>query len=286
MNDALRWRPNCSVEVLRARAELLAEIRQFFAERNVLEVQTPCLGSHTVTDPNIESIAIPDQGYLQTSPEFYLKRLLAAGAPSLYQMGPVFRAGERGALHNPEFTMLEWYRLGFDDAALMAEVAELVDMALGAGEYRTLTYEQVCTNAPARHADAELTFVAGLEALGQVRVFVVDFPPGQAALARLRGTPPTAARFELVVDSVEVANGYHELGDPAELRERFSADLAIRRERGASLPAVDEAFLAAMDAGLPDSAGVAVGIDRLLMLRLGADSLSEVLPFSHNDAAD
>lgn len=274
-----QWRPACSLAALQARGELLAELRGYFAERGVLEVQTGCLGSHTVTDPHIESIAVPGLGYLQTSPEYQLKRLLAAGAPSLYQLGPVFRAGETGRLHNPEFTLLEWYRLDYDDAALMAELAELVDLVLGPAEYQHLSYAEVVAGGPNLSADQDLAFAQGLDVLGDVRVFVTDYPAEQAALARLRGSPALAARFELVVAGVEIANGYHELGDPRQLGARFSEDLAQRRRLGRQQPAVDSAFLAAMQAGLPECAGVAVGVDRLLMLKLGAQSLAEVMPF-------
>lgn len=137
------WRPSCSLEALQARAELLRTVRAFFSERSVLEVQTAVLAGHTVTDLNIESMTVGGIGYLQTSPEYQLKRLLAAGAPSLYQIGPVFRAGEQGRLHNPEFTLLEWYRLGFDDAMLMAEVAQLIEQVLGPGQCRTVTYSDL-----------------------------------------------------------------------------------------------------------------------------------------------
>jgi lysyl-tRNA synthetase class 2 len=282
------WQPACSVEALRARARLLRSVREFFVARDVLEVQTAVLGAATVTEPAVESIRVPGLGYLQTSPEYQLKRLLAAGAPSLYQLGPVFRAGEAGRHHNPEFVMLEWYRLGYDDAALMDEVAELVDLALGPAAYRRLAYADVVARGTGR-ADVtglgprealDLRFAEGLAALGPGRLFVVDYPAEQASLARLRpGNPRLAARFELVVDGVELANGYWELGDAAALEQRFCADLAVRRARGQHQPALDRRFLDAMAAGLPDCAGVALGFDRLLMLAVGASSLHEVMAF-------
>lgn len=282
------WQPSCSLEALRARSELLYKVREFFRARGVLEAQTPVLAAATVTEPAVESIPVPGFGYLQTSPEYPLKRLLAAGAPSLYQLGPVFRAGETGRLHNPEFVMLEWYRLGFDHHALMAEVAELVDLALGPAPVGTRHYQEVVDLAPGHGIPAGLSerealdyrFAAGLDALGDGRWFVTDYPADQAALARLLpGDPSRAGRFELVVDGVELANGYWELGDAAELEARFRNDLAIRRARGQAEPALDRRFLAAMEAGLPACAGVALGFDRLLMLHLGADSLAEVMPF-------
>lgn len=273
------------MEAIRARAAMLRSIREFFFERDVMEVQTGCLGAHTVTDPAIESLAIAGTGYLQTSCEYQLKRLLAAGAPSLYQIGPVFRAGEMGRLHNTEFTMLEWYRLGYTDKELMDEVAALVDLVLGAGDYQTFTYQEVAAlgsdaRSPVERAELDLAFAQGLEALAGRRVFVVDYPSDQAVLARLRpGQPDLAARFELCVDGVELANGYWELGDRATIERRFAEDLAARRRSGSHLPEPDGAFLAAMEAGLPDCAGVALGIDRLLMVKLGAKSLAEVMAF-------
>lgn len=263
-------------------------MRQFFHDRGVLEVQTGALGAATVTEPAVESLSVPGVGYLQTSPEYQMKRLLATGAPSMYQLGPVFRAGESGRRHNPEFVMLEWYRLGFDDAALMAEVAALVDLALGPAPFSTLSYQEVVDLAldePAvgslspREA-LDLRFSRGLEALGHGRYFIGDYPADQAALARLRpGNPAVAARFELVVDGLEIANGYWELGDAVALEQRFQQDLAVRRERGQVEPPLDGRLLAALQAGLPECAGVALGFDRLLMLKLGTASLSDVIAF-------
>jgi lysyl-tRNA synthetase class 2 len=274
------WQPSCSLEALEARAAMLASIRAFFEERQVLEVQTSAIGSHTVTDANIESFAVASLGYLQTSPEYQMKRLLAAGAPSLYQIAPAFRAGEAGRLHNPEFTLLEWYRLGFDDHALMAEVAELVNLVLGVGRYRVVPYTELVGDLSRPREELDLALAEAVEALGEGRFFITRYPADQAALARLCDDEPTvAARFELVVNGVELANGYHELTDPQEQRRRFAEDLEIRSRAGRVEPTVDEKFLAALEAGLPDCAGVALGLDRLLMLSLGASSLAEVMPF-------
>lgn len=277
---SIPWQPSCPLSALAGRARLLRGIREFFAARDVLEVQTSLLASHTVTDTQIDSMAVGTQGYLQTSPEYQLKRLLAAGAPSIYQMGQVFRAGEAGRLHNPEFTLLEWYRLGFDDGQLRAEVAELVSLALGPAEYKTYTYASLVGDCARPRAELDLRFVDAINELGNGRFFITDYPAEQAALARLQSADPTvAARFELVVDGVELANGYHELTDATEQRRRFALDVAERRMAGSAEVAVDEYFLAALDAGLPDCAGVALGVDRLLMLQLGAQSLAEVMPF-------
>jgi lysyl-tRNA synthetase class 2 len=285
------WAPSCSLAALAARAELLATVREFFRGRGVMEVQTSVIAAATVTEPAVESFEVQGLGYLQTSPEYQMKRLLAAGAPSIYQLGPVFRAGESGRRHNPEFTMLEWYRLGFDDHALMDEVESLVAVALGPAPCQRIAYAEVVRLAPSRvekMAPAglstrqllDLRFAAGLDALGAGRWFVIDYPADQAALARRRPeNPGVAARFELVVDGIEIANGYHELTDAAEQRARFARDLAVRRTAGQREPPLDEPLLDAIAHGLPECAGVALGFDRLLMLKLGAASLHEVIPF-------
>ena len=256
----------------------MAAIRNFFIERDVIEVQTPVLGEATVTDPDVDGIAIPGYGYLQTSPEYFLKRLLAAGVSDCYQMGPMFRADETGRLHNREFTLLEWYRIGFNHHDLMAEVAQLVDVVLGVGEYRVLTYADLVGDRARPRADLDLAFAAACEGISG-RAFITDYPADQAALARLNDDGQTAARFELVVDGVELANGYWELSDRSEHERRFEADLIVRSERGKPHRALDTAFLSALDAGLPDCAGVALGVDRLVMIALGADTLDQVLTF-------
>ena len=233
----------------------------------------------------MESLAVGADRYLQTSPEYHMKRLLAAGSGAIYQLGQAFRAGERGPRHNPEFTLLEWYRPGFDDGALRREVSELVDEILGPAPYRELSYAEVLASQPPGPAaegwsDAELAYERFDRAVARLdgRVFVVAYPPEQAALARLRNG--VAARFELLVDGLELANGYYELGDAAALRQRFESDREQRQRAHRPLPAIDERFLAAMRAGLPDCAGVALGIDRLLMLKLGLAHMDEVLAFS------
>ncbi len=271
------WRPSARIEHLKQRAELLAQARAFFAERNVIEVQTPVLAKHTVTEPDVQSIEVPGYGYLQTSPEYQMKRLLAAGMPSCYQLGPAFRHGEQGRLHNPEFTMLEWYRLGFDHNQLMYEVADMVDALLGPKPYQRLTYEDVVGKSEGRRRDAlDLAFADACERLTPGRFFITDYPADQAALARINPDGQTAARFELVIDGVEIANGYWELLDVEEHRQRFKTDGEIRQQRGLPAMAVDEAFIAALQHGLPACAGVAMGFDRLVMLGIGAKALSDV----------
>ena len=290
---------------LRERGRLLAEIRGFFAARDVMEVQTPALGGRTVLDPALDSIATRDGRYLQTSPEYHMKRLLAAGAPSIYQIGPAFRDGEAGRWHNPEFTILEWYRVGFDASALMAEVAALVDSLLGPTPYGSVTCTDLLRERfgidfdstavllelgstlglaePALDEALDLALAEALTSRAESRVFVTGFPAALAALARV-GDEGSAERFELIVDGVEVANGYHELTDAAELAARMDADLERRRVLGKTEPAPDEALLAAHQHGLPDCAGVAMGLDRLLMLKVGATSLAEVMAFSWDRA--
>ena len=275
------WQPSASLRALQARAEGLAQIRAFFAQRGVLEVQTPVLGSQTVTDPNVESIPVPGYGFLQTSPEYFMKRLLVADCGDCYQMGPAFRHEENGRLHNTEFTLLEWYRLGFDDRQLMDEVAQLCDLVLGRASYQRLTYEDLVGGDLALPAEElDLKFMLACEALPDGRFFITDYPAEQAALARIRPEgEAVAARFELVIDRIEVANGYWELAEAAEHRRRFAQDRLQRQRQGKSLPDVDLEFLAALDHGLPDCAGVAIGVDRLMMLAYQASTIDEMLAF-------
>ena len=299
------WRPSSPVSTLRERGRLLAEIRAFFAARDVLEVQTPAVGRRTVLDPALDSISTRDGRYLQTSPEYHMKRLLAAGAPSIYQIAPAFRAGEAGRWHNPEFTMLEWYRVGFDAPALMAEVGALVDSLLGQVPYGSVGCADLLRerfgididdtqallelgstlglDEPTLDEALDLALAEALSSRNESRVFVTGFPAALAALARV-GEEGCAERFELIVEGVEVANGYHELTDAAELAARMDADLERRRVLGKAETAPDEALLAAHRHGLPDCAGVAMGLDRLLMLKVGASSLAEVMAFSWDRA--
>lgn len=274
------WQPLAEISALRARAGMLHTLRQFFSERDVLEVHTPLLGADTVTDVDVESIAVPGYGFLQTSPEYFLKRLLAAGVPDCYQLAQVFRHDERGRYHNPEFTLLEWYRLGFDQHRLMAELRTLVDEILGPADWRTVTYAELAGDIQRPRADLDLDFA---NACGELdgRWFVMDYPADQAALARVveSSTGPVAARFELVIDGLEIANGYWELLDAQTHRQRFDADNVTRQQRGLPTRVVDDAFMQALESGLPACAGVALGVERLLMLLTGAERIEEVLTF-------
>ena len=312
------WTPTASFEVLRLRAALLARVRAHFAATGALEVETPILVRAAVSDVHLESLAVQDAagqtvGYLHTSPEYAMKRLLAAGSPDIYQVGHVFREGERGRRHNPEFTMVEWYRLGIDHRALMADVERLLRALLephrAVGPTQAVTYADAFSNAlgidPLSCSVDELrmaiarrggsvpdsmheaarddlldlamsTLVA--QSFAQDRItFLHDFPASQAALAQIRG--PVASRFEAFWGPVELANGFHELGDAAEQRRRFEADLAERRQRERPTRPTDERFLGALAHGLPPCAGVALGFDRVVMIAAGASSIDEVMTF-------
>jgi elongation factor P--(R)-beta-lysine ligase len=317
------WRPTAGLEAMRLRARVLRQVRAFFERRGVLEVDTPALSAAAATDPHLGSLAVRYHGpnapaggllRLHTSPEYPMKRLLAAGWGSMYQVCKVFRDGEAGRLHNPEFTLLEWYRVGFDHRQLMDEVEELVTGVLGgrlAGPAERLSYGQAfrrhagvdpltasveelmacCRrhglSAPAlekaeRDAWLDLLLTHVVEPrLGRgCPSFLYDYPASQAALARVRpGKPPLAERFELYVEGIELANGFHELGDTHEQRRRFQADNARRSALGLPPMPTDEHLLAALAAGLPPCAGVALGLDRLVLVAGGYSSLDEVLAF-------
>ncbi|HET8551863.1 MAG TPA: EF-P lysine aminoacylase EpmA [Gammaproteobacteria bacterium] len=308
------WRPTAPIANLRKRADILATLRAFFAQRGVLEVETPLLSQAAVTDIHLDSIAA-DGGFLHTSPEFAMKRLLAAGAGDVYQICKVFRAGEAGRHHNPEFTLLEWYRVGWDYRRLMAEVAELLAQVLDIDvEAEYVSYrdafmaavgldpfaapvealEMAADRARLGRAgpldrDGWLDLLAGgcvYPALGKDRLcFIYDFPESQAALAHVRpDEPPVAERFEVLFNGLELGNGFSELTDAAEQRHRFERDLAYRREQGRAEPPVDGRFLDALEAGLPESAGVAVGVDRIVMLACGAERIGDVTTFTAENA--
>lgn len=310
------WQPNATIERIRARAALLGKLRQFFALRDTLEVETPLLCSGGITDPAIEpliverGVSLSQPHYLQTSPEFAMKRLLAAQGEPIYQISKAFRDGEAGARHNPEFTLLEWYRPGFGHHQLMAEVADLVRHCLGERPLHKRSYRQLFLDVlqidPFTAAADELQDTARLhldtgtlsgdrdlwldllmsqviepQLVGLGMCFVYDYPASQAALSQIASVDGLAVglRFELYVDGMELANGYCELTDPAEQRMRFERDNLRRREYGLSERPVDERLLAAMEYGLPSCSGVALGVDRLLMLVTGASDIRDVLTF-------
>ena len=318
------WRPSATPAALRARAALLARVRGFFAARGVLEVDTPLLVNAPVSDVHIASACVElappaPRLFLHTSPEYAMKRLLAAGSGDIYQVCHVVRGNERGALHNPEFTLIEWYRTGFSLGALIEEVEALVRALLGerAAALRSerLSYRDAClrelaldpfaagdgalraaaqargwrAGAGAQSRDELLEFLMGFGVgprLGRgALTFVHGYPASQAALARLDPQDErTALRFELYCEGIELANGFHELASAAEQRARFERDNAQRAQLGLPVFPPDERLLAALAAGLPDCAGVALGFDRTLMLALGARHIDEVLPFATDRA--
>lgn len=295
---------------------MLAAIREFFRERGVLEVETPLLCASVATDPHLAAMSVDcadGRRWLQTSPEFAMKRLLAAGSGPIYQICKAFRAGEVGERHNPEFTLVEWYRPGMDHHALMDEVEALLERVMGRSlSCRRLGYAEafaLYAGIDPHSADCEALRrcfsegaagnVAGVDPedrdawldlilthlveprLGQDGpLFLYDYPASQAALARVRpGDPPLAERFELYIGGMEIANGYHELASAPEQAARMAADRARRRRLGLPDVPEDRRLLAALEHGLPDCAGVALGLDRLLMVMSGAGRIEEVLAF-------
>lgn len=322
MSETGDWRPSAGLAMLKARADLLAGIRDFFRQAGVLEVETPACSRYGVTDPAIESFTTRYTGpgaasgaqlYLQTSPEFPMKRLLAAGSGPIYQLCRVFRNGERGRHHNPEFTLLEWYRPGFDHHRLMTEVAALIQslsprplpverLSYAEAFQRHLQVDPHRAEAATLRECAVRQGIAGADTLvldsrdgwldlllshliephlgAEGMTFIYDYPASQAALAQVRaGDPPLAERFELYLGGVEIANGFHELLDADEQRRRFLDD--NRRRQAAGLPVVppDENLLAALAAGMPASSGVALGVDRLLMALSGSRHIRETIAF-------
>jgi lysyl-tRNA synthetase class 2 len=316
------FRPMASLANLRQRADLLRKTREFFDSRGFLEVETPLLSADTVVDRHLEPIPTtlaedprrPEVGrrmWLQTSPEFGMKRLLAAGASAIYQITRAFRNAEIGPLHNPEFTMVEWYRVGDGMLEGMQLLSDVCENLLGRGPGELLSFadafgrsldidpytatiselqvaaEQHGVSAPAGLGDdrdgwLDLLFVDRVQGmLGRPRPTVLfDYPASQAALARVRaGNPPIAERFELIVDGIELANGYHELSDAAVLRERIAKANIQRAADGKPQLPSESRLLPAMESGLPPCTGVALGFDRLVMIAAGAKSLAEVMAF-------
>ena len=315
-NISTDWRPSTSQQVLIQRAEMLSRIRRFFQHKEVLEVDTPSLSQATITDIYLEPMKSQCQSmgqgkvplYLQTSPEFSMKRLLSAGSGSIYQIGRAYRDDESGRYHNPEFLMLEWYRVDFDHLQLMREVEELLSLILGSNTASTISYQQLFIKHlgidPLSISDADLQILVTEHAKGpdlndrdqmlqclfsiliepelgfEQPLIVYNYPASQAALARISKIDPRVAeRFEVYYRGVELANGFHELANSKEQRQRFLADNEKRRALGKEERPYDERLLAALDSGFPNCAGVALGLDRLLMLKLNKTSIAEVMPF-------
>jgi len=308
----MTWRPSASLATLQQRARVYRQIRAFFDARECLEVDTALLSSATNTDANIESIKASNLGqtlYLQTSPEFAMKRLLAAGSGSIYQIGHAFREGEKGRRHHPEFTLVEWYRIGFDYQQLMDEIERLIDeVSSEKNHYQRVSYRQLVldhigvdidkvellslrqkvdqlvpgTFSAALDIDQCLDLLISLVIAPEIKgyVFVYDYPVSQAALARVKASnPQVAERFELFYNGLELANGFSELCDSRQQRARFESDNNRRLASGLEPYPIDELLLSALDSGLPECAGVAIGLDRLLMVLLGKDSIDQVLSF-------
>ena len=311
--------PCASIDTLRARAKMLTKIRHFFDGLGFFEVQTPVLSHDTVVDRHIEPIALevnargndqPDVMFLQSSPEFAMKRLLAAGADAIYQMGPAFRAGEKGTLHNIEFTMLEWYRVGDTYEQGMDLLDQFSQQVLGRPPATRLTYHE----AIALSSGIDLTTKDGIEEFQKLQesldtvdfselldqrieptlkklgtAILYDWPADQAALARIRrdhigAYGAFAERFELYLDGIEIANGYHELTEASELESRNrQVDVHRTNDKKPRLP-IQSRLLDAMKHGLPDACGVALGVDRLMMIALDKPRIRDVLTFDIDNA--
>jgi lysyl-tRNA synthetase class 2 len=309
---------------LKIRAAILERVRAFFAERDVVEVETPALSRAATTDPALISLhtdvaALDGRHYFQTSPEHAMKRLLVAGSGDIYQIARVYRDGELGRWHQPEFSLLEWYRVGFDEYALMNEVFSLLQLVLNdrfpALARQDLSYreafqsafaidplafdrreqQQLAAALAAREIDvpehcsanALLDLALSTAIVGgwpdDTAVFLYDYPASQAALAAIKPQdPPVAARFEVFLNGLELGNGFRELTDATDQRRRFESDLLARRAAGIERPPIDTDFLAALECGLPECAGVAIGLDRIVALAAGAGSLAEVVNFPHS----
>ena len=313
MMQDLSWKPSSSIQTLHQRAQLMAQIRHFFNSRGYLEVETPVMGHYGITDlylSNVQAFCQGDTAYLQTSPEYHMKRLLAAGSGPIFQLARVFRDDELGRWHNPEFTLLEWYQLGIDHHALMQEMDQFLQIVLQCEPLVKYTYQEVflrfCQFDPFSASVVELQDALRRYNLGDVLpidetnrdqylflfmshviepglvsedrpVAVYDFPETQAALAQIY--EGKAARFEIYYCGVELANGFYELTDRSLQQKRFEIDSANRQEQGLPEMGSDPFFLAALSAGLPACSGVALGVDRLLALALNKSSIAEVIAF-------
>jgi lysyl-tRNA synthetase class 2 len=317
----IHWQPVASIDIIRQRAELYKTIRRFMEERDIMEVHTPVLSLYGNPDPNLSSFRTlfhspSDSGvtryYLNTSPEFAMKRLIAAGSGSIYQICKVFRDDEAGPKHEPEFTMLEWYRVGYDHHQLMDEICELLSR-FGYYDIERISYGEVfesCTGLNPHDADNDALLnkckYYGFESSSDDRavyldfifshsvarslasnraVLLYDFPACQASLAKIRmDSVPVAERFELFINGLEIANGFHELCDAQEQLVRFQADNMKRKKSGLDEIPIDDRLIASLKHGLPNCAGVALGLDRIFMQMKGLNSLEEVLAFSSRGA--
>lgn len=308
------WRPTASLAAVQARASLYRQVRDFFQARNVLEVDTPALARHGVTDLHIDCIAVPGYGFLQSSPEYHMKRLLAAGSGSIYQISKVFRDGEVGRKHNPEFTLLEWYRTDFSLQQLIDESVLLLQQLLSLTSVQQFSFRDLFRHVigldplvTSQQALQEYAQQHGeLPALGKTELVdwlmacvverslpanqltvITDFPGWAAALAQTREDTDgaiIAERFEIYAGQLELANGYHELRDATEQEKRFALDQQLRAQHHRNAMDTDRHLLAALQHGLPECSGVAVGLDRVLMAQLGTQSIADVIAFPNDRA--
>lgn len=316
----MNWQPSASIKNLKHRAVLLKSIRQFFETKGVMEVDTPAMSQATVTDVHLHTFdttfvgpgfALGQKLYLQTSPEFHMKRLLCAGSGAIYQICKSFRNEESGRFHNPEFTMLEWYQPNYGQMDLVAEVDELLQLALETKPSEIVTYQDIfishtgvdpladeietirqfalskelgdfVATEQCKDTLLQLIFCFVIEPLiGLERpIAIINFPASQAALARIdERDSRIASRFEFYYQGVELANGFHELSDAKEQLARFENDNRLRSLTGLAQQPIDHNLISALESGLPNCAGVALGIDRLLMLACGSSHISDVLSF-------
>lgn len=316
------WQPTCSLELMRLRARMLADIRRFFADRSVLEVETPLLSHSVGTDPQLAffttEYCLPPKRqtlFLQTSPEFAMKRLLAAGSGSIYQIGKAFRNGEAGRFHNPEFTMLEWYRVGFNLSQLMDEIADLVAMLFSdrqLAETKRVGYRElfvsltgldpleffyqdycafvegcglseavgICGHDHATWLDFIFSHKVQPHLGGNTAYMVYGYPACQSSLARInKDNAQVVERVELFINGIELGNGYYELTDAEEQNNRFDKELTVRQQQNLPVSVKDEHLISALKSGLPECSGMAIGLDRLLMLLSKSASIEDVLNF-------
>jgi len=323
------WQPTLTWHNAQKRAKILQEIRQFFNERNVLEVETPALSLGTVTDVHLDALTChynflsdsstehSSQLYLQTSPEFHMKRLLASGYGDIFQIAKAFRHEEAGRYHNPEFTMLEWYRIGFDHFELMNEVADLLEVILGSPKSTQITYQQlfidqVALDPLSTNREQLLSVISNYNKLSDwlnrelnndillqfifteiiepnigndAPCFVYNFPKSQASLAKLcTNDDRVAQRFECYYQGIELVNGFNELTDRKKQIERFQEDNKKRKQVSMQEKPIDDNFISALSCGLPQCSGVALGVDRLIMLALKAKNITEVITFPVSNA--
>lgn len=310
----MNWQPSASMDTLKNRAKILGILRDFFYRRHVTEVETPLLCIAGTTDAYLDSITATlnhQTRYLQTSPEYAMKRLLAAGIGDCYQICKAFRCDELGQYHNPEFTMLEWYRLNFDHHQLMNDMDDLLQLILKCLPAKRVSYQQLFIehlNIDPHLASTEDLKKIAPELCGVLNsatdtkddylmlllshliepnigfdrpCFIYDYPATQAALSKVRDNQ-FAERFEVYVNGIELANGFHELQSASEQRKRFINDNEKRKQLGKSAVPIDERLLAGLEHGLPDCAGVALGVDRLIMLALSQHNLRSILSFDIN----